>query len=164
MNIKSILPYKNVAAAMIVVVVFIIVIRSIFSHYSLQNEGIAVRMRKSEERDLTIKKWEKLKSESSELEGVFLVGDTLVFKKFIEEKAKASKINIALLKTSNIEKDLYWEAKMLLDIACTYSNFVTFTAAIEKKSVVINRVMMSMGEGGGNIGVNLTLKGVILKK
>ena len=164
MDTKAILPYKNVAAGIAIVVVFAIMIHSVFSHYSLQNEKIAVRMQKIEKEDLTIKKWEKLKIDSSELNSVFLAGDTLVFKKFIEEKAKASKINITLLKAFNTEKDLYWETKMQLNIHCAYNDFIAFMAAIEEKSVAIERAVISMGEKGGGIGVNLTLKGAILKK
>ncbi len=164
MNTKAILPYKNAAAGIAIVVVFAIMIRSVFSHYSLQNEKIAVRTRKLEKEDLTIKKWEKLKIDSSELNSVFLAGDTLVLKKFIEEKAKASKINITLLKAFNTEKDLYWETKMQLSILCTYNDFIAFIAAIEEKSVAIERAVISMGEEGGRIGINVTLKGVILKK
>lgn len=163
-SVKNISPYKNIIASLIIVIVFVIIIRSIVSHYSFQENKIAERIQELEKGDSTIKKWEKLKSERNELDSIFLGEDSLFFKKFIEEKANASKINITLLKTFNTEKDLYWETKMELNIACTYRDFIAFTEAIEKKSVIIERVVMSMGGRGKNIDVSLTLKGVILKR
>ena len=121
-------------------------------------------MRESEERELIIKKWEKLKKNRDELGNVFLAGDTLLFKKTVEEKAKASSINITSIKTSNIEKDFYWETIMQLSITCAYNDFVSFTRGIEEKSIVMERAEISRGEWGSDIEVKLSLRGVILKE
>ena len=164
MNTKIISPYKNIIAGLTIIIVFIIVIRSIFSHYSLQKEEAAAKIRESEKKELIIERWEKLKRNGDEMDNVFLAEDTLLFKKVVEEKAKASNINITSIKTSTIEKDFYWETIMQLNIACAYNDFITFARGIEEKSIAIERAKISRSEWGSGIEVNLSLRGVILKK
>lgn len=161
---RIISPYKNIIAGLAIIIVFSIVIRGISSHFSLQKEEIAAKTRELEERELIIKRWERLKRDKNKMGNVFLAEDTLLFKKTVEEKAKASSINIDSIKTSNMEKDFYWETAMQLNITCTYSNFVIFIRGIEEKSIGIERAEISKGEREGDMEVKLSLRGVSLKK
>lgn len=164
MVVKTLLPYKNIIIGVIIIIVFAAVAQGTFSHYSLQKKEIEAKMQELEEGEKTIKRWEKLKSEREVLGSSFLAEDTLFFKKFVEEKANDSGINITSLKTSNIEKGLFWETTMQLGITCSYEDFIVFIKAIEEKSVVIERVTISNSSRTGNTAVSLALKGFILKE
>lgn len=164
MNLKAILPYKNIIAGLTIIIIFGVAIRNVFFHYSLQKEEIAVKRQKLKEKELTIKRWNKVKAAADNLDSVFLIEDTLSFKKFVEKKAKDSKINILSLRISNVKKDLYQETVMQLNIRCAYDDFIIFTKAIEEKSIVIEKTAISRDRRGENTMVELTLKGFILKK
>ena len=164
MDTRIISPYKNIIAGLAIIIVFCMVVRGMFSHYSLQKEGVAAKTRESEERELIIKRWERLKRDKDEMSKVFLTEDTLLFKKIVEEKAKASNISISSIKTSNMEKDFYWETIMQLSVTCAYNDIISFARGIEEKSIVIEKAEIFRGKGGNGIEVKLKLKGVTLKK
>lgn len=164
MDVKVLSPYKNIIMGVIIIIAFAVVVQGIFSHYSLQEKEIEAKMRELEERERTIERWGKLRLERKALGDSFLTEDTLFFKKFVEEKANDSGINITSLKTSNAEKNLFWETTMQLGIICSYEDFIVFIKAIEEKSVVIERVGIKNSSGTRNTAVRLTLRGFILKE
>lgn len=164
MDVKAILPYKNIIIGVIIIIVFAAVVQGTFSHYSLQSKEIEAKMQELEEGEKTIERWGKLKLEREVLGGSFLAEDTLFFKKFVEEKANDSGINITSLNTSSMEKDLFWETTIQLGITCFYEDFIVFIKAIEEKSVVIEKVGIKNSGGMENTAVSLTLKGFILKE
>jgi len=164
MDVKVLSPYKNIIIGMIIIIAFAAVVQGTFSQYSLQEKEIEAKMRELEDREKTIERWGKLRLEREALGDSFLTEDTLFFKKFVEEKANDSGINIISLKTSNAEKDLFWETTMQLSIICSYEDFIVFIKAIEEKSVVIEKVGIKNRSGMRNTAVSLTLKGFILKE
>lgn len=163
MDTKALSQYKNPLIGFAIVIIFAIIAQGIFSHHSLEREKIASKMQELEEGEQTIMRWEKLRLEAEELDTSFLTKDTLFFKKFVEEKANSFGIKITSLKTSNVEKDLYWEATMHLGMVCSYKEFTDFIKAVEEKSVVVEKINIISGQNVRDGKVDLTLKGFILK-
>ena len=163
MNAKVLLQYKNSFIGIVIIVAFAILVQGILSHYSLQRDEIAVKMRELEEGQLTILRWTRLSSEAKKLEESFFTKDTLFFKKFVEERANSFGIRITSLKTSNIETDFYWEATMHLGMTCSYKDFTKFIGAIEEKSIVAEKIKITGGQNIKDEKIDLTLKGFILK-
>ena len=163
MDIKVFSQYKNIFIGLAIIIIIAIIAQSVFSHYSLEKEKIASKMQELKEGERTIKRWQKLSLDDEELNKSFLAKDTLFFKKFVEEKANNFGIKITALKTTNIEKDLYWETIMKLGMACSYRELVDFIKAIEEKSVVLQKIKIVSGKDVRDERVDLTLKGFIIK-
>jgi len=164
MDIKALSQYRNPLIGFAIVIIFAIIVQGIFSHYSLEKEEIASKMRKLEEGEQTIMRWERLSLDAEEIGRSFLTKDTLFFKKFVEEKANSFGIKITSLKTSSVEKDLYWEAKMQLGMDCSYKDFTAFVKAVEEKGVAVERVRIISGQNVRDEKIDLALKGFIIKK
>jgi len=163
MNAKVLLQYKNPFIGIVIIVAFAILVQGILSHYFLQRDEIAAKMRELEEGQLTILKWTRLSSDAKKLEESFLTKDTLFFKKFVEERANSFGIRITSLKTSNIETDFYWETTMHLGMTCSYKDFIKLLGAIEQKSIVAEKIKITGGQNIKDEKITLTLKGFILK-
>ncbi|MFH1519310.1 MAG: hypothetical protein ABIE75_01900 [Candidatus Omnitrophota bacterium] len=163
-ELKDLSAYKNLIIGLAIVVIFVIAVRKVLFRYSLQKSEVAVQMREIEDGEITLLRWSKLKADAEELARGFFVEDTSLLGKFIENKARASRVNIGSLKTSSSESDLSWQILMQLGITCNYSDFVTFIKAIEEKSVVIERATVYRGDQKGKVKIDLALKGFILKK
>lgn len=163
MDVKALSQYKNVLFSIVIIVVFAVLIQGTFSYYSLQKKEIAIKLQELEEGEQTMMRWERLHLDAEELGKSFLAKDTLFFKKFVEEKANSLGIRITSLRTSNLEKDLYWEVTMDLGMTCLYKNFINFMKAIEEKSVVAEKIKITSGQNVKDEKIDLTLKGFILK-
>ncbi len=164
LELKDIVAYKNLIISLAIVVIFTIAVRKTLSRYSLEKSEVEAKMQKLEDGEKTLLRWNKLKAEAKSLAKDFFVEDTSLFGKFIEKKARASRVNIGSLRTSSSESDLYWRTLMQLGITCNYKDFVAFIKAIEEKSVVIERTTISRSDQKGKMKADLVLKGLTLKK
>ncbi|MFH1505129.1 MAG: hypothetical protein ABIH08_07085 [Candidatus Omnitrophota bacterium] len=158
---KEILRYRNLILGLIIILTFGILLRSIFSHYSLEKEKLKLKQKIAQESKNTAKSWENLKQKYEGLKFNFLRGDTLAFKKIVEEKAQSAGIDIASLSISRLDKEYYWEAEMELEIVCFYKDFQEFIASLEEKNIEIERLKITNCDR--NVRVNASLKGVIIK-
>ena len=163
MNVKVISQYKNPLIGIAIIITFAILVQGILSHYSLQRDEIAAKIRELEEGEQTIMRWQRLNLDAEELSRSFLTKDILSFKRFVEEKANFFGIRITSLKTSSLEKDLYWEVAMQLGITCSYKGFIEFIKAIEEKSIIAEKIGITSGQNVRDEKIGLTLKGFILK-
>ena len=163
MDLKALSQYKNSLLSIVIIIAFAILVQGTLSYYSLQKNEIVVKLQELEEGEQTMIRWQRLGLDAEELEKSFLAKDTLFFKKFVEEKANSLGIKITSLRTSNLEKDLYWEVTMHLGMACSYKDFTDFIKAIEEKSVVVKNVSITSGQNVKDEKIDLTLKGFILK-
>jgi len=163
MDLKALSQYKNSLLSIVIIIAFAILVQGTLSYYSLQKNEIVVKLQELEEGEQTMIRWQRLGLDAEELEKSFLAKDTLFFKKFVEEKANSLGIKITSLRTSNLEKDLYWEVTMHLGMVCLYKDFINFMKAIEEKSVVAEKIKITSGQNVKDEEIDLTLKGFILK-
>jgi len=160
--VQSILQYRNSLIASVIVIIFLIITRSIFSHYSLEKRKLEIKKRNLKEAKATIEEWDKLEEEYKELEKSFLQGDTLVFKKAVEEKAQIENVDITSLTISRVDKDYYWEAVMDLEAVCLYKDFKDFIKSLEEKNIETQELNIA-GTDTEQIKVKTSLKGIIVK-
>lgn len=161
--IKSISRYKNILAAILVVIVFIGVNYNIFSKHSMEMEKLESEVKKINEGKKIIKRWGKTKADYKELSKVFLTEDAMAFKQFVREKANFFNTDIRSLKASYEEKDDYLEVPIHLKIIGFYKDFVGFIKAIEEKTIEVNNVRITRRKGSDVVDVDLSLKGLIIK-
>jgi len=160
--VKDVLQYRNSLTASAIVLVFFMIIRSIFSHYSLEQRKLKIKRDALEKNKSTIEDWAKLEKEYEALKENFLQGDTLIFKKAVEEKAQSQSIDITSLTISREEKDYYWEAVMNLEAVCLYEDFKDFMNSLEEKNIEVQQLDIA-GTDTEQIKVKVSLKGIIVK-
>ncbi|MBU2250737.1 MAG: hypothetical protein KKH25_00590, partial [Candidatus Omnitrophica bacterium] len=117
---KELARYKNIILAIGVVLVSLFLIRSLHSHYSSKLANLAREDKEIEEAQIVMHQWESLNSQSNTLKSNLFKEDSLLVKKFIEEKAKFFNIELVSLRLSRFDRDAYWEALAQFQATCTY--------------------------------------------
>lgn len=158
---KEFLKYKNLILAVAIVFVFGIIARSIAAHYSLEKEKLEARKNNLQNNKRIIRKWENLEKEYNELKKKFLHGNTLVFKKSVEEKAQETGVNITSLNISRADKEFYREERIRLKLTCPYRNLRDFIKLIEKESIEVEK--LNITEAERQINAELDLEGIIFE-
>lgn len=158
---KNFYQHRNLILALAIILAFGVITRSIFSHYSLEREKIKARQSAFMKNKSTVKKWKSLKGEYENLKLSFLRGDTLAFKKTVEEQARDAGVDITSLSIASEDKKYYWEAVMELEAVCPYNSLKSFVSSIEKKSIETRKLEIRGDEE--NVKVGASLKGVIIK-
>jgi hypothetical protein len=159
MNI--ILRYRNILLAAAIIFVFVMVIRATHTNYARQIEDIKAQEALLEKGQKTLEEWNKLGSEYSRLSTKFLKKDVLLFKRFVEDSARAQGINIASLRLSQEDQGFYWDAVIKLNTVCSYKSFAKFTDLLEGRRIQTEDISISSVDD--NIKVDLSIKGVIVK-
>jgi len=164
MDAKILSPYKNIIIGVVIIITFVRIVQGTVSQHFLKRKEVAVKAQELEEGERIIEKWKNLERNNKELTSKFLTKDTLTFKKFVEENANDLGIKITSLKTSNVEKELYWEMAMNLGMRCSYKDFKDFVKAIEDKGVAVEGVTITSSREERDEIVHLALKGFIIKE
>ncbi|MCF7916425.1 MAG: hypothetical protein K9L61_01445 [Candidatus Omnitrophica bacterium] len=162
-DIKDLAQYKNI---IVVIVVIGAALLFIYNAYSGYQNGIAKIKEKEEalqqaETDLQI--WKETKNRYRKLADDFFGEDPLAFKKYVEEVARSTGVNINSLKTSRTKRDFYQEAIIQLGLNSSYENLVNFVAGLEKKNVVINSMMLQKNRDK-ELNVDFSLKAILFEK
>ena len=158
---NNILRYKNIIVAVIIVIVFFILIRNRWSKYSQEVKSLKAKEVQLQKGKETIDKWNKLSREYVQKRRAFLEKETSAFKKYIEENAQRSGVDISSLKVSNADKGFYWESRMNFNAVCSYPDLVKFTRAFEEKNIGVESIAIT--RSGGGISITAALKGFVLK-
>lgn len=158
---KHLARYKNIIAALVIVFLSLVILRNIHSYYDLKRKELVeaeARVLKAKE---TIAEWRSLNGKYNSLRGDFLAKDTILFKKFIEEKARAANIELPSLRLSSVDRELYWEVKVNINTTCDYDDFVRFIDSLAERN--IEAASVNLRSSGTKVLVNADIKGVVLK-
>ncbi|MDD3297140.1 MAG: hypothetical protein PHU64_07295 [Candidatus Omnitrophica bacterium] len=158
---NNILRYKNFIFSGVIIFIFVIVLRGTITHYSLLLEDIEQDKVEIEEGKVIIDEWNKTKSEQNALTGSFFQKDALLVKKFVEEKAQISKVDIESLNIESFDKDFYWETTISLATKSSYKDFSGFIKVLNESGITIERIKVNSSDKG--IRANTKLKGIVLK-
>ncbi len=158
---KEILRYKNIIVGLGIVILSVLLIRSIHSHYSSELKRLVKEEAKIEETRKTIAQWTQLNGKYNQFKNSFLKEDTLLVKKFIEEKARASKIQLPSLRLSRLDKKFYWEVKVKIQTNCDYNDFVGFVNSLAERNIEV--VSATLSGTGTQVAISADIKGVVLK-
>lgn len=158
---NEILRYKNVLVGIAIVLVFWMAFRNILSKYSLAQKALETKREEFEEGKKVIKKWERLVREHEGLKKGFLQKNILSFKKFIEEQAQLSGMDISSLSVSHKDEGRYWQVAMQIRAVSSYNQFVNFLRAVEKKRIGVAQIKIL--DRYGEISMDMRLRGAVLK-
>ncbi|UCD15863.1 MAG: hypothetical protein JSV34_02090, partial [Candidatus Omnitrophota bacterium] len=114
-----------------------------------------------EDRKKLIKKWQDITKRNEKLEEGFFKKDTLIFKRFIEEKSKEAAINLDYLSPSHIDRQFYWESKIVLKVTSPYKNIVDFIRYLEDRNIKVEELEIkdtSVGRKADMVISAITLK------
>ncbi len=158
---KELARYKNIILATAIIVVSLFFLRNFYFHYAAKLAQLDKEGKDIGAAQAVMQEWEVYNSQLNKLKSNLFKEDTLAVKKFIEEKAKASNIELASLKLSRFDKGVYWEVRAQLQVTCNYQDFVKFVDLLAEKSIEITNA--SLNSSQYRISVSADLKGVIVK-
>jgi len=158
---KQLARYQNIIIGLGVILLSFLLIRSTYSHYSLELKKLVKETEKIEETKKIIVQWTQLNGKYSQIKDKFLKEDTLLIKKFIEEKARAANIRLPSLRLSRSDKDSFWEVKVRIETDCNYNDFIRFVNSLAERNIEV--VSASLNGSGSQVSIDADLKGVVLK-
>ncbi|MCK4918069.1 MAG: hypothetical protein KAI91_07635 [Candidatus Omnitrophica bacterium] len=154
--------YKNYLVSAIICVVLFFGTKYLLGHYADKNKKLDEKIEVLTQEKKILDKWEKYTVDFEKEAENFFRNDVMIFRKFLEESAKNNEISIISVKTARKDVPLYWESQIDLKMSCLFHHFVSFIKAIETKSLEIVRI--SIKKNANNINIDLTVKGIVLKK
>jgi len=163
-DIKSIkiMPYKNFICALAIIALFLIGNRFMLLHFATREKSLDFEKNKVEDGKLTVKQWNRLQGEFNILRKNFFIADPLLFRKFVEEKAKNLGIAIDSSNFSRTDQGEYWEEVADLTFLTSYKNTTDFFDILEKRGVKVDSI--SMERRKRRILARARLVGFILKE
>jgi len=156
------MPYKNFICAVAIIALFLMGNRFMFLQFATKEKALDFEKKKVQEGKLTVKKWNRLQSEFNTLKKNFFLGDPLLFRKFVEEKAKKLGITIESSNFSHTDQGEYWEEGAGLTFLTSYENIVDFLSILEKRGIKVENI--SMTRKHRRVLTNISLAGFILKE
>jgi Tfp pilus assembly protein PilW len=162
--VKELLRYKNILLSIIIIVVFIFVIKGLWTSHSLVIADLRTKTSDLEKGKLLIEKWYEVSTEYDKLKENFSMKDEAAFKKFLEEKTKSYGINVTYLSPIRKQEDFYSE--MSFNIRATsesYATIVNFLNALEEKKVIVETLKVR-GAEDKNKSTDITVKSFIIEQ
>ncbi|MDP2922617.1 MAG: hypothetical protein Q8O30_02705 [Candidatus Omnitrophota bacterium] len=163
---KDILRYKNVIAAVVVIIIFIFVIKStIEKHYAVMKILEAQKLELENGKKL-INNWQETNRQIRELADKFFAKDTSQFKTFVEQQAQSSGITVNSLVPSKQKKDFYLEVTISIKgTPGAYEDIVKFIKSLEDKNITTEMLRVSNDLYGNQRkrNIEITLKSFLMK-
>ena len=158
---KELARYKNIILGTGIILLSLFLLRNFYFHYSAKLVQMAKEEKDIEEEQVTVQKWGVFRSQLDKLKSGLFKEDTLAVKQFIEEKAQTFNIEIASLKLSRFDKEVYWEVAAQLQVSCDYQDFIKFVDALAEKNIEVTSAKLSGSQD--RISISADMKGVLVK-
>ncbi|MFO8052374.1 MAG: hypothetical protein R6U54_00205 [Candidatus Omnitrophota bacterium] len=162
-DIKDLLQYKNIIVVIVVIIAALLFVHNSYSGYQSKLEKIKDKKKGLEQAKIELKRWETAKDKYNQLTDDFFKDDSITFKRYVEEKARNTKVTIDSLRTSRKEKDFYQEAAIQLGLDSSYKNLVNFIRELEEKSIDIKSMSLQKARDK-KLKSDLDLKAVLVEK
>lgn len=154
------LKYKNTIS--IILIIFIFVIKSIFTSYTNQINKLERKREELKKKKMLIKKWEEVDEKYKNISNDFFLSESLLFKRFVEERAKEYGIAIDYLSPQQKSRKFFEEVELKLKAVSTYKDLINFIRIAEDKNIVIKKLTIKGGRPKKKI--EMELKTIVLKE
>jgi hypothetical protein len=159
---KQILKYKNEVILVLIILFFIGVAKNIVGRHSQKMKELTVIKKKIEEKKGLLKEWQEVNKKYASAQETFFRKDTLLFKRFIEERAQEAELDLEYLSPSYQGRGFYTEATIDLRSSASYRNIVSFLEQLEQRNVSIKK--LGIRDSGKKRRVNIKVGTAILKE
>lgn len=161
MALRFFMRYRNQIISAGIILVLGIFMRNIFLYSSRELNKLNKEKVHIEAKKKLIQEWDELNSKNKELEDRFFRKDTLVFKRFIEEKAKTAGISLEYLGPAHEDKTIYWKSTIGLKTASPYKDITEFIKYLENKNIKVEKVIIRNDPRGRK--ADIAISGITLK-
>jgi len=156
---NELLRYRNIIIAVVITAVFSLIIYSIYDHYTGQLDVLKAKRLELKKGRETLARWQAVQNRYVSLGQKLLRGDTAMFKRFIEEKARLSDIYITSLNMGREDKGFYWKVSIDFVATCFYRDLIKFAQLLEEKKVTITSIILDAKSQRGEIEESIVLRG-----
>jgi SepF-like predicted cell division protein (DUF552 family) len=156
------LKYKNTISIILIILIFIFVIKSIFTSYTNQINKLEHKREELKKKKMLIKKWEEVDEKYKNISNDFFRSESLLFKRFVEERAKEYGIVIDYLSPQQKSREFFEEVGLKLNAVSTYKDLINFIKIVEDKNIVIKKLTIKGDRPKKKI--EMELKTIVLKE
>jgi cell division protein FtsL len=161
MEVKDILRYKNILAAIIIVVIFWFIGKNIIAGYNQKMQSLSEKKKEKQEYKQMADQYSKLNSQYASLAQKYFQGDEIDFKNYVEVLASEKSLQLEALRPIQKSGRFYKINKLAVDMKGLYSGFVQFIKELEENNIKIKTLTMEQREQG--IYVKLDIEVISLK-
>jgi len=161
MILRYLLQYRNQIISIGIILVFGIILNNIVSEFSTESKRLKKENNQIKDRKKLLEDWQRINKRNEEVEKNFFRKDTLIFKRFVEEKSQEASINLDYLSPSHDDKSFYSESSIYLKVTAEYKNIAEFIKLLEDRNIKIERLIIRTTSAGRK--ADISIKGVTLK-
>ncbi|MBU2103353.1 MAG: hypothetical protein ABH865_07775 [Candidatus Omnitrophota bacterium] len=154
--------YKNVLAALVIIVVFAFGAKKIFEDYQLKGRKLQEYKQIIDKGRESMERWQKASGEYNTIAAKFFQQDPALFKRFVEDAAQSSNVMISSSSITKEEKGQFLYVKLSMKSQASYRNLTRFIKAVEAKTVKFEQLMIQKS-GNRNTEQDIVIQGFVLK-
>lgn len=154
--------YKNLFVLIVIILFFAFIFNKVYNSYQIKSENIKNIKDIVDNKKIIAEKLLDIRNKKNIILEKFFK-DPLEIKKYIEDKARESFLDIDSVKIDRRDEEFFLEITVNLLAKSSYKNFLNFLRKIEDKNIIIERLYLKKSDDPGKINEEILLKGYIVK-
>jgi len=154
--------YKNLFVLIVIILFFAFIFNKVYNSYQIKSENIKNIKDIVDNKKIIAEKLLDIRNKKNIILGKFFK-DPLEVKKYIEDKARESFLDIDSVKIDRRDEEFFLDITVNLLAKSSYKNFLNFLRKIEDKNIIIERLYLKKSDDPGKINEEILLKGYIVK-
>jgi len=154
--------YKNLFVLIVIILFFAFIFNKVYNSYQIKSENIKNIKNIVDNKKIIAEKLLDIRNKKNIILEKFFK-DPLEVKKYIEDKARESFLDIDSVKIDRRDEEFFLEITVNLLAKSSYKNFLNFLRKIEDKNIIIERLYLKKSDDPGKINEEILLKGYIVK-
>ena len=154
--------YKNLFVLIVIILFFAFIFNKVYNSYQIKSENIKNIKNIVDNKKIIAEKLLDIRNKKNIILEKFFK-DPLEIKKYIEDKARESFLDIDSVKIDRRDEEFFLEITVNLLAKSSYKNFLNFLRKIEDKNIIIERLYLKKSDDPGKINEEILLKGYIVK-
>jgi hypothetical protein len=139
-------------------------VKTMYAHYDTKWKELEAKKAAFERGKTLIARWQEMDGEYDLIARNFFRKDPALFKRYVEDEARAAGVTINSLSPTRTEDSIIVTILMNLKTSSSYRGFLSFITSLEEKNIGIERVFVTKSPDGKTINEDLTLRSFILKE
>ncbi|MBD3246601.1 MAG: hypothetical protein GF333_06265 [Candidatus Omnitrophica bacterium] len=142
--------YKNVFIVVTLAVVTAFVVHGVYKKYAGDLEAVNRQVEEVKEGQEMIASWRRVNKEFGALREAFAFSDPIEYKRFVEQAAYESGVDMEALRPKQREEDGYGVSEIYLEFTSeTYTDILEFVNTVEHKNIQVKTMTVREARNGG---------------
>ncbi len=161
MDVKDVLRYKNILAAIALIFIFGFIVLNIITAHNQRMVALDKEKNKIEGYRQLVKRYRALTSDYSNLAKKYFQGNEIDFKSYVGRVANIQGLQIVSLRPSQKREKYYKINELTISLDGFYHNFVQFIRELEEENMEVRMLKMTLKNQ--NLAADISVQAISLK-